>query len=132
MHLWGLVDLEQEHKALLALAERRARRGERPRRVGSRLLSALRAACRLRRIGQQNALDRRPCPILQIDQRRIGDDGRGRSALPAALHQDGNFDLAVGVIEIAAAVAAVEGRSNSRDLVNADDDLRGRVMRPSS
>src|SRR5271156_3654682 len=81
-------------------------------------------ACRLRWQGKQNAHDRGPRAVLQLDQRRVGKDRRGRGAKRAAVDQDGYFDLTVGVVEIAAAVASVDRRSDAGDLVDAGDHPR--------
>src|SRR6266446_8996832 len=58
-----------------------------------------------------------PDLILDLGRGRTGDDGGGTCPLMARLDQTQNPHLAVGVIEIAAAVAPGHRRPNSRHLI---------------
>ena len=80
------------------------------------------------RTSQQDFRDRRPRQILQLHQRRVGEHRSRRRTLCAAFHQNGNFDLAIGVIGVAFAVASVERWTYPRHLVDALHHLRRREI----
>src|SRR5262245_4101110 len=73
----------------------------------------------------QRASDRRPDLVLDPqDRRRIENDRRSRSLFPA-WHQASEVDFTVREIAIAAAVSAIERRTDAGDLIERFDQLCG-------